>query len=399
MSSVDCVSIDEDNDMVTIESFRIKDSELVDFLQEYEFSQQTDVISEALVIGMKTMKLMDTSQEVQYIENRLGDIEDELAGEVEEFQEELEAKVGDGGDLQSALDEHIGENGTLQTRIEAAFGDDGAFVERLNDELGEDGERIQSALDPDKEGTPTYRLEQRIKEEIDSIREQVAEDRAKEEVRSQTYLKGSDFEETIQDILSEIVRQTPNNVEFTGNTKGQIDKKVGDFVVDIADTGQRIAVEAKTEYYSVKDIKKEMEETIQNRDAAYGVFVTDSMENLPPTKTGWFHEFSDQNTVVVAMSETDEKEIEPGYLRIAFNWARMRAIQEHSDLGSNFDPEELHSQTTELKEDLGQFKNIRGQCTRIRKSREAIEETLDEVEEDIKGRIRDIETELTKAGS
>lgn len=399
MSTVGSVSIDEADGSVTIESLNIEDPELVDFLTDHEPSQRAEAVSEALKIGIKTMRLMDTSQDVQFVEQRLGDLEEELTSEVEEFQEELEAKVGDDGKLQSALTEHVGEDGTLQQRIESAFGEDGPFVERLNDELGENGERIQSALDPDTEGTPLYRVEQRIKREIDSVRDQIVESEAKEEIRGRTYLKGGDFEDSVQDVLGEIVRQTSNNVEFTGDTKGEMDRDVGDFVVDLAETGQRIAVEAKTEYYPTQDIKDEMEDAIRNRDAAYGVFVTDSMENLPATKTGWFHEFPDQNTVVVAMSETDDEEIEPGYLRIAFNWARMRAIQAHADLGSSFDPEELQSQISELEEDLSRFKSIRGQCTEIKKSRESIEETLDSIETDIKSRIGSIEAELIKADS
>jgi predicted transcriptional regulator len=99
------------------------------------------------------------------------------------------------------------------------------------------------------------------------------------------------------------------------------------------------------------------------------------------------------------MSENDDEEIDPGYLRIAFNWPRMRAVQAHADLGSSFDPEELQSQLSEIEEDLGRFKKIRGQCTEIKKSRKSIEETLDDIEDDIKGRLGEIETELTKASS
>lgn len=135
---------------------------------------------------------------------------------------------------------------------------------------------------------------------------------------------------------------------------------VGDFVVNMADTGQNIVVEAETESYSVQKIKDEMEKAVQNRDAAYGLFVTDSLENLPRTKTAWFHEFPEQNTVVVAMSETGEEEIEAGYLRITFNWARIRAVQAYAEVGSGFDPEELRSELTGIEEDIGRFKKIRG---------------------------------------
>lgn len=371
MSTVGSVSIDESTGNLTIESLEVEDEELVEFLSQYDSEEHPEVVSEALSIGMKTMQLMDTSQDVEYVERRLGNLEDELTEKVEDFQEE----------------------------VEAAFDEDGPLVERLNEEFGEDGGRIQEALDPDNEGSPTYRLEERIRSEIDGIRERIVEGETEEDMRGRTYLKGGDFEDQLQDILAEIVRQTPNDVEFTGNTKGEMGRDVGDFVVTLADTGQNLVVEAKTESYSVQNIKEEMEEALQNRDAAYGLFVTDTIENLPRTKTGWFHEFPEQNTVVVAMSEADEDEIEPGYLRIAFHWARMRAVQDYAEVDSGFDPEELRSEISEIEEDIGRFQTVRGQCTEIRKSRESIEETLDEIEQDITNRLASIEAELTKSAA
>jgi hypothetical protein len=173
-------------------------------------------------------------------------------------------------------------------------------------------------------------------------------------------------------------------------------REVGDFVVSLADTGQNIVLEAKTESYPTKKIKGEMQEALQNREAAYGLFVTDTIDNLPRTKTGWFHEFPEQNTVIVALSGGEDDEVEPGYLRIAFNWARMRAVQNYASVGSNFDPETIQSEVAEIEEEIGRFSTVRGQCTEIRKSRIKIEETLEAIEQDITDRLTAIETELTK---
>lgn len=397
MSSIDTVSIDEGMGSLTIESLTIEDEDLIRFVSQYEEERRVEIVSEAVILGMRTMQLMDTSQEVEFVERRLGQLEDELTNDVEAFQEDLEDKIGKDGDLQAILEEHIGEDGELERRLEAAFDEDGPFVQRLDDELGEDGERIKRALDPDEEGTPTHRLEQRISKQIQDLREKLVEEETEKELRGRTYLKGGDFEDTVQEILNEVVRQTPNNVEFTGDTRGESGRDVGDFVVSIAETGQNIVVEAKTEKYGTKDIKKEMEEAIQNRDADFGIFVTDTLENLPRTKTGWFHEFPDHNTVVVAMSETDDEELEPGYLRIAYNWARLRAIQTYADVDSGFDPDQLRTEIKEIEESIGRFKTVRGRCTEIRKSREKIEGVLDEIEQDITRRVARIEAELVKA--
>jgi len=298
---------------------------------------------------------MDTSQNVEYVERRLAQLEDRLVDEVETFQEELDEKVGQEGHLQQALEKHIGEDGTLESRLEAAFSEEGPFVERLDEELGADGERIQNALDPDKDGTPISRLETRLKEEIQSVQDKIVEAETEAELRSRTYLKGGDFEDSVQQILKETVRQTPNSVEFTGDTTGAIGRDVGDFVLNLADIDRNLVIEAKTKEKHVPDIKQEMEDAIQNRDAAYGIFVMDTLENLPENETGWFHEFRDHNTVVVAMSETDEQELEPGYLRMAVSWARMRAVQDYAEIGSGFDPEEVQSGLVEVEDEIDRF--------------------------------------------
>lgn len=396
MSVTGSITIDESAETVTIESLEISNREVVDFLSNYNESEQDEVVSEALSIGVKAMLLMDTSQDVEYVERRLGKLENELTENVEIFQEELDNQVGDDGTLPETFEEYLGENGTLEQRIETAFEEDGPFVSRLDEELGEDGERIQAALDPDREGTPMNRLESRLKAEIDSLQEMIVEEETEQAMRQQTYLKGGDFEDTVEEILNDIVRQTSNNVEFTGDRSGEMGRDVGDFVVSLADTGQDIVVEAKTESYSTHDIKEEMQEAIQNRDADYGLFVTDTLENLPQTKTGWFNEYPDQKAVIVAMSETEEADIEPGYLRIAFNWAQMRAVQDYAEVDDGVDAEMVQSEISEIESEIGRFQSIRGQCTEIKKSREKIEEMLRDIENDVKKRLTTIETELVK---
>jgi len=386
------------DDRVSVTDLEITDPFVVEYFEKFDDEEeQKNAFKRVLKIGVMTIGLAETSQQEEFVERKFTEMQHELQEEIDRIEEEVEKKFGDDGDVPKIFDDHLGEDGHLKKHIEEAFSEDGPFKQRLDEELGENGERIQAALDPDNEGSPTYRLEKRLKSEINSIREKIVEEETEADIRKQTYLKGGDFEDSIQEILNEIVRQTPNNVEYTGDTTGEMERKVGDFVVTLADTGQRIVVEAKTESYSTKNIKNEMAEAIQNRDAQYGLFVTDTLENLPRTKTGWFHEFPDQNTVVVAMRETTDEDLEPGYLRIAFNWARMRAVQAYAETGSGFDPEKLQSEITEIEESIGQFKTIRGQCTEIRKSRERIEEMLDEVERDIKNRIGSIEAELIKA--
>lgn len=196
-----------------------------------------------------------------------------------------------------------------------------------------------------------------------------------------------------------MVRNTNSSVEYTGNREGELDgRDVGDFVLTLGETGQRIVLEAKTEYYSKNKIQVEMEDAIQNRDADYGMFVTDTLENIPETKLGWFQEL-DQEYVSVVLSENEDDDLEPGYLRIAFNWARMRAIQSYAEIGEEFDPERLQSEVGEIEDAIDRFSTIRGHCTEIKKSKDSIEDELETIEREVNSRISEISAELNKAST
>lgn len=140
-------------------------------------------------------------------------------------------------------------------------------------------------MDPDVEGTPTYRL----KNEIREIRNAIEREAAREEERQQSWKKGDDFEETLGNLLDTLVYNTTHDVEHTGDEEGEIPSRdVGDYVLTLGETGQKIVVEAKSEKnYSSQDIKDEMQEAIENRDADYGIFVTEC-ESYVPNKIGYF---------------------------------------------------------------------------------------------------------------
>lgn len=140
-------------------------------------------------------------------------------------------------------------------------------------------------MDPDVEGTPTYRL----KNEIREIRNAIEREAAREEERQQSWKKGDDFEETLGNLLDTLVYNTTHDVEHTGDEEGEIPgRDVGDYVLTLGETGQKIVVEAKSEKnYSSQDIKDEMQEAIENRDADYGIFVTEC-ESYVPNKIGYF---------------------------------------------------------------------------------------------------------------
>ena len=385
-------------DSLEITNLEIDDPDVIGYIEQYEGEEQVTAITHALRIGILTMQIAETSKEEEFVRRSFNEMKRDLEEEIERIEREVEAKFGTDGEVPQIFDEHLGPDGELKRQLEETFSEDGTFVECLDRELGEDGERIQAALDPDREGTPTYRLKRDFKEEINSLRDKIEEQATKEETREEitrkTPLKGHEFEDQVYDLLSDLVYGTSDEVKYTANKSGEIEgREVGDFVLTLNDTGQRIVVEAKSDQgYSQREIKEELEDAIENRDADYGIIVFEC-ESYIPNKIGYFHEFDDER-LSIALSDNEDDEIDPAFLRIGFNWARTRAIQNRIDSGSEFDPEQVETAVTEITDSIDRFSTIRSKSTRIKGIADEIDNELDDIESDIKSRLATIRMEI-----
>jgi hypothetical protein len=402
MATDEAQPISVQNDRITINEFEITDSTLVKYFQQFDSgSERQDALERILKIGVMTMNLAETSQQEEFVERKFTEMQREFQDEITRIEDEVEERFGDDGDIPQIFENHLGDDGHLRQHIEEALGENGPFKKRLDEELGENGERIQQALDPDREGTPTYRLKQSLQSQIDRLRDKIEEQKTaeevEEEIRAKTTLKGEDFEDTVENILSDLVYGTSNELEYTGDTVGKIgDRKVGDFVVTLDKTGQRIVAEAKSDSgYSQRDIKEELTDAVENRDADYGIIVFEC-ESYIPNKVGYFHEF-DSERLSVALSEGEDDDVEPGFLRIGFNWAATRAVQGYADAGTAFDPEVVQEGVGEVKDSIDRFSTIRKKTTSIRGTASEIDEELEDIEGEVKSELANIRTEIQTA--
>lgn len=399
MSTQTAAEVDTDDGVLSIDGFETDDETIVDHFEGLDADERGEELERVLRLGVETIGLASTTGEEEYVERKFEEMRSDFEGEIERIEKEVDDKFGSDGEVPAVFDQHLGEDGTLRTRLDDAFGEDGVFTERLDEELGEDGERIQGALDPDTDGTPLQRLRNQLKSDINELRDKIesvtTEQETRKEVRSKTSLKGEDFEETTRELLSDIAHGTSHELEYTGETTGELtDQKVGDFVLTLGDTGQRIVVEAKSEKdYSQPDIKEELDRAIENRDADYGIIVFECEEYVP-NKVGYFHEFENDRLSVALSEDEEEDEVEPGFLRIAFNWARTRTFQNHGDAGSEMDVEVIQTGLDEVGSQIDRFSTIRKKTTSIKKTANGIDEELEEIETEVGKRLTEIRTEL-----
>jgi len=398
MATVENISIDSSANNVVLKEITIQDAELVSYLSDFDKREQEEAIKRALRIGASAMELVGTSKEAEVVENRFSEMEREFEDELDELRDELDDRFSEeDGEVPRILEQHFGDDGHLKEHLNDIFGSDGQFAERLQDELGEDGEKIQEALDPDREGTPTYRLQKRIVEEIEEMKqrfdEQEGKEEGKDEIRQKTTLKGYEFEEQVKEMLSELVHQTPNQFEDTSEQTGELGtSKKGDFVISLNDTDQRIVVEAKNGSFN-GTVDAEMTEAIENRDADYGLLVTSSIEYLPRTQVGWFSEI-DQEYLVVALRDQDEEEIESRFFKFAYHWARTRTMLSAVDVGDDIDPEVIKGELDGIQDAIDNFSKVRSNCTTLESTVDDIRNTLTEIEADVTSRIGRLEQEI-----
>jgi hypothetical protein len=340
-----------------------------------------------------TLQLAETPKDLEYVKREFRRMRDDLKDELDDVHEALDDHFGDDGDLPSSLEKYLGDEGELRSHLDEAFGENGEFVDRLDEEFGEEDSRIQEALDPDTDGSPLGDL----KDDIAELRALINQEKGAESVIEQSTLKDGEFEDTVSDILSAISTQTSDSYDFTGEQTGEVpDAKVGDFVYELGGTSKRVVVGAKTESYSFDGIQSEMERAIENRDADYGVFVTDHLGNIPRTKLGWFHEV-DRDFFTVALSEEAESDLEPAFLRFAMNWAQVRARHDVDDASEELDTARIRSEAEAIDEKMSRFQQVRTRCTTIEDAVDDIRGELEEIENEVDRRVAELNAELTAA--
>jgi hypothetical protein len=265
-----------------------------------------------------TLQLADTSKDLEYVKREFETMQTALETELTDVREDLDSRFGTDGDLPELLDDYFCEDGELREALTDGFGEDGELTDRLDEQLGEDGERLQAALDPDSDGTPTNRLKSRLVERIDRLRDKLSEEAGAQEERQLSPRKGEDFEDTVAEMLDDIVYRTNDNVRHTGTEEGDIGEKVGDHVFTLDGTDQRIVIESKSEAdYSESKIRDQLNRALENRSADVAIFVSEC-ESYLPNKLGYFQEF-DKQRLSVCLSEDEDDHIDKGFLQIGLN--------------------------------------------------------------------------------
>jgi hypothetical protein len=266
----------------------------------------------------------------------------------------------------------------------------------LEDHLGENG-RLTDLFDPHADGTPIAKLRTDILGEVKEFRDTVMEKEGADKLREDTTLSGFDYEEELWAQLQALARIHGDDIERTGETTGVGRSKKGDFVVEVDGKGPRFVIEAKDTKMSLPEIKSELEESIPNRDAVFGVLLAKKRDQLAD-KVGWFNEY-EGNQLVAAVTDGEDDRLFDPLVRFVYSYARTRALAKYSNVTADINFSAVRGEIEGLNDDLGAVTQIKKRCTEIEGLSDKIRQDADNLRERISERSRAIGKMLQSAES
>lgn len=336
-------SIEFDQHRMSIKNLDITDNDIVAFFKQFEDAPELeDRFQSTLKAGVVAVRTAGTVGNVDYVRS--------------EFQE-LTSEIKD------TFKDIIGEKGEFSTLLEQHFGKDGKIVKDL--------------FDPEKDGTPLYKVMSTIEKRLNHISGLISKQEGVEETEAKTPKKGFKFEVECERCLAEILKNQKHGdvLEKTGTKRGDMQGRiVGDFVITLGNGAGKIVVESKDVRkgsYSLAKIQAEMEEAIKNRNASYCIFVVKNVESIDPSN-GYFHEYGGNKLVCALGNSNDDGLLHTEILFIAYRWARLRLMLESTKQQKKLDTSYVMEKVKLIENDLRDFAKIITKCGNIESSADEI---------------------------
>ena len=294
-----------------VSKYVTNDQDIVSYLRDLPEESRKEAFHKALKLGIVCLRGSETNQRVDYVQKEFND---------------LNSKFNDTMKLTAE---------GLQEKYEEVFGEKGKFGEILESHFGEDGKILKELFDPMKDGTPLYRLRVDFTNQIHDLMERLKISETVREMQDRTTLKGPEFENYCEELLSSITRFNGDWMDRTTDTPGEVlHSKKGDFVITLGNSEKRMVWELKHgQRYGLREICESLNEAMKNRRATYGVFFVKNVECLP-RQVGWFNEIG--NKLICALCSDEENEgdatLHKEVMLIAYKWAKTRLISEASEL-------------------------------------------------------------------
>jgi len=354
---------------LTITDFQTADHEVVEYFDKQKPELREDRLVSALRTGVMALKSTEISERVDYVEKKFQNLNHKFVNTMSQTIQETESMY------------------------EENFGEKGKFREIMAEHFGEDGILLKEILDPNREGSPFYKLKSEVQSAISNLRQDLGIKEKEDEIKNRTTLKGADFEDLCQDLLESFAKIFGDIIENTTSMTGKVKRsKKGDFVLTLADSSRKITFETKdVGSISANEIRKILDEAIENREASYGVLVAKSVEAVPKS-IGWFQEIGNDK-LVVALGSNSEGSFHDELLLIAYKLARAK-VNSQSLKEKQVDTEFIETKIEAIKQKIQKFRTIKTECNNIVKASNCIKTTSEALAKEIGMELDDMNKSL-----
>ncbi len=365
-------SIEVKEDRLIVVDWRTSDSDIVSYFRNKPAENKPAVFEKVLKVGVVASNLVGTVERIDYVQNEFGALETRLRDQLDKTLVALE------------------------NRFEEVFGEKGEFAGIIEQTFGDKGKIVKEIFDPGREGTPLFQLRIEIERKLEELRRELAIEKATGNIEEQTPLAGFRFEDEIESVLNAIVRaRKGDQLERVSTQTGKVGRsKKGDFVLRVSENPEaRIVIDGKSGGNSLPEIRRTLEEAMENREAAYGILVSKNISDLPAS-VGWFNEYDD-NKLVCALSDSTSQNLRAEILSIALAWARIRVTIPKARRVS-FDTAQIDEALTKARDAIGRLKEVLAQCTQLEKASDRIRELCAGISRDVINQLKAIETSLNE---
>lgn len=354
---------------LTITDFQTADPEVVEYFANQKPGLRQDRLVSTLKTGVMALKGAQIGERVDYVQKEFQKMNQKYNNTLGLTLQEME----------SMYDGYMGENGK--------------FRQIMTENFGKDGILLKEIFDPNLEGSPLNKLQTAWRSDISNLKQELGIKEKEDELISRTTLKGADFEDHCQDLLEGSAKVFGDILEKTTSIAGKVKRsKKGDFVLTLADSSKKITFETKdVGTISANEVRKTLDEAIENREASYGVLVAKSVEAFPKS-IGWFQEIG-KDKLVVALGSDSEEPFHDELLLIAYKWARAKVYSQNLK-EKQVDAELIESKIEAIRQKIQKFRTIKTECSNIEKSSNNIKSTTEALAKEIGMDLNDMNKSL-----
>jgi len=354
-----------DNQLI-ITNWETDDADVVSFFENKRAEDRSRALDRALKVGVVAANLVGTAERIDYVQKEFAMLETKFNLSLDTTLRELEAKFDD------------------------AFGERGKFATVVQDTFGEKGKIVTEIFNPAREGTPLYQLRIELTRQLTDLRSFFATEKTREAVEETTPRRGLRFEEAIEKILDDIVRERKGDtLENVTNVPGKLGRsKKGDFILRVAEKPDSpIVIETKAvETTSLPAIRKTLKEAMENRSAVYSILVASDVTALPES-VGWFNEY-DNDQLVCAVGDSQSQSLQGEILNIAVAWARIRVLQRAERASVN--SVQIQDAVKKAREAIGRLKDILTQCKTLETTVDKIRDVCGEISREVVDQLNNV---------